>query len=129
MWILESILQSAIMIEFSTSHRFMVEPFPTLTYGPILAEGPMWQFSPIITGPLTKSSSENNQDHEKTNHCTNNYQKISNYEEKRVNDYLIKNGISTTLDISTTLNLYVYDAIRILQKLESKGMVLKAKQS
>lgn len=78
---------------------------------------------------LTKSSSENNQTHEKTNHCTNNHQKISNYEEKRVNDYLIKNGISTTLDISTTLNLYVYDAILILQRLESKGMVLKAKQS
>lgn len=78
---------------------------------------------------LTKSSSENNQTHEKTNQCTNNHQKNSNDEEKRVNDYLIKNGISTTLDISTTLNLYVYDTIRILQRLESKGMVLKAKQS
>ncbi len=53
---------------------------------------------------------------------------ISNYEEKRINDYLIKNGISTTLDISTALNLYVYDVVRILQKLESKGIVLKAKQ-
>ena len=78
---------------------------------------------------LTKSSSENNQTHEKTNQRTNKHQKISNYEEKRVNDYLIKNGISTTLDISAALNLNIYDAIRILQKLESKAIVLKAKQS
>jgi len=77
---------------------------------------------------LTKSPSENNQIHEKTNQRTNKHQIISNYEEKRINDYLIKNGISTTLDISTALNLYVYDAVRILQKLESKGIVLKAKQ-
>lgn len=77
---------------------------------------------------LTKSPSENNQTHEKTNHRTNKYQIISNYEEKRINDYLIKNGISTTLDISTALNLYVFDAVRILQKLESKGIVLKARQ-
>jgi len=75
---------------------------------------------------LTKSPSENNQIHEKTNQRTNKYQIISNYEEKRINDYLIKNGISTTMDISTALNLYVYDAVRILQKLESKGIVLKA---
>jgi len=78
---------------------------------------------------LTKSSSENNQAHEKTNQGTNKYQIISNYEEKRINDYLIKNGNSTTLDISTALNLYVYDVVRILQKLESKGIVLKADQS
>ncbi len=77
---------------------------------------------------LTKSPSENNQTHEKTNQHTNKHQIISNYEENRINDYLIKNGVSTTLDISTALNLYVYDAIRILQKLESKGIVLKAKQ-
>jgi len=77
---------------------------------------------------LTKSPSENNQTHEKTNQRTNKHQIISNYEEKRINDYLIKNGISTTLDISTALNLYVYDVVRILQKLESKGIVLKAKQ-
>jgi len=76
---------------------------------------------------LTKSSSENNQTHEKTNQRTNKLRKISNYEEKRVNDYLIKNGISTTLDISTALNLDVYDAIRILQKLERHAIVLKAK--
>ncbi len=75
---------------------------------------------------LTKSPFEI---HEKTNQQTNKYRIISNYEEKRINDYLIKNGISTTLDISTALNLYVYDAVRILQKLESKGIVLKAKQS
>lgn len=77
---------------------------------------------------LTKSPSENNQIHEKTNQCANKHQIISNYEERRVNDYLIKNGISTTRDISIALNLYVYDAVRILQKLESKGIVLKAKQ-
>ncbi len=77
---------------------------------------------------LTKSTSENNQIHEQANQQTNKYRIISNYEEKRINDYLIKNGISTTLDISTALNLYVYDAVRILQKLESKGIVLKAKQ-
>jgi len=71
---------------------------------------------------------QNNQTHVKTNHCTNKPRIISNYEEKRVNDYLIKNGISTTLDISTALNLYVYDTVQILQKLESKGIVLKAKQ-
>ena len=76
---------------------------------------------------LTKSTSENNQIHEQTNQRTSKHQIISNYEEKRINDYLIKNGISTTLDISTALNLYVYDAIRILQKLESRGIVLKAK--
>ncbi len=76
---------------------------------------------------LTKSPSENNQIHEKTIQRTKKHQIISNYEEKRINDYLIKNGISTTLDISTALNLYVYDAVRILQKLESKGIVLKAK--
>ncbi len=75
---------------------------------------------------LTKSTSENNQIHEQTNQRTSKHQIISNYEEKRINDYLIKNGISTTLDISTALNLYVYDAVRILQKLESKGIVLKA---
>ena len=75
---------------------------------------------------LTKSPSEYNQNHEKANQHTNKYRIISNYEEKRINDYLIKNGISTTLDISTALNLYVYDAVRILQKLESKGIVLKA---
>jgi len=77
---------------------------------------------------LTKSPSENNQIHEKTIQRTKKHQIISNYEENRINDYLIKNGVSTTLDISTALNLYVYDAIRILQKLESKGIVLKAKQ-
>jgi len=75
---------------------------------------------------FTKSTSEYNQNHEKANQHTNKYRIISNYEEKRINDYLIKNGISTTLDISTALNLYVYDAVRILQKLESKGIVLKA---
>ncbi len=75
---------------------------------------------------LTKSTSENNQIHEQTNQRSNKHQLISDYEEKRINDYLIKNGISTTLDISTALNLYVYDAVRILQKLESRGIVLKA---
>jgi len=78
---------------------------------------------------ISTKSTENNQIHEQTNQQTNKYRIISNYEEKRINDYLIKNGISTTLDISTALNLYVYDAVRILQKLESKGIVLKAKQS
>ena len=77
---------------------------------------------------LTNFTFQNNQTHVKTNHCTNKPRIISNYEEKRVNDYLIKNGISTTLDISTALNLYVYDTVQILQKLESKGIVLKAKQ-
>ena len=78
---------------------------------------------------LTKLPFENNQTHENTNQCTNKHRIISNYEEKQVNDYLIKNGISTTLDISTALNLYVYDAVQILKKLESKGIILKAKQS
>ena len=77
---------------------------------------------------LTKSTSENNQIHEQTNQRTSKHQIISNYEEKRINDYLIKNGISTTLDISTALNLYVYDTVQILQKLENKGIVLKAKR-
>ena len=76
---------------------------------------------------LTNLPFENNQTHENTNQRTNRPRIISNYEEKRVNDYLIKNGISTTLDISTALNLDVYDAIRILQKLERHAIVLKAK--
>jgi len=76
---------------------------------------------------LTNLPFENNQTHENTNQRTNRPRIISNYEEKRVNDYLIKNGISTTLDISTALNLYVYDTVKILQKLENKGIVLKAK--
>ncbi len=66
---------------------------------------------------------------ENTHLRTNKHGIITNNEEKRVNDYLIKNGISTTLDISTALNLDVYDAIRILQKLERNAIVLKAKQS
>jgi hypothetical protein len=78
---------------------------------------------------LTKSSYENNQTHEKINQHTNKHRIISNYEEKLVSDYLIKNGISTTLDISTSLNLDVYDTVRILQKLESKRMIMKAIQS
>ena len=52
--------------------------------------------------------------------------KISKYEEQRVYEYLTRNGISTTLDISTALGLYVFDAIRILQSMERKGMALKA---
>ena len=56
-------------------------------------------------------------------------QTISKSEEKRVHEYLTKNGISTTLDISTALGIYVYDVIRILQSLESKGMVLKASKT
>ena len=74
---------------------------------------------------LTKSSFENNQTHVKTNQPKNEHKIIPNSEEKRVYDYLTKNGISTTLDISTALNLYVYDTIRVLQRLESKGMVLR----
>jgi len=85
-------------------------------------------FSSNKKNVLTNFTFQNNQTHVKTNHCTNKPRIISNYEEKRVNDYLIKNGISTTLDISTALNLYVYDTVQILQKLESKGIVLKAKQ-
>jgi len=50
---------------------------------------------------------------------------ILNYDEKRVYVFLNKNGNSTTYDISSGLGLYVYDAVRILQSLEKKGMVLK----
>ena len=38
------------------SHFCITELFPTLTYGPILAEGPIVQCSPIIAGPETKES-------------------------------------------------------------------------
>jgi len=50
---------------------------------------------------------------------------ILNNDEKRVYVFLNKNGNSTTYDISSELGLYVYDAVRILQSLEKKGMVLK----
>jgi len=54
--ILELILQSAIIIEFSTLQFCKIQLSPTLTYGPILTAGPILQFLPIITGPVTKES-------------------------------------------------------------------------
>jgi len=36
----------------------MVQLSPILTYFPILAAGPILQFLPIITGPVTKESLE-----------------------------------------------------------------------
>lgn len=78
---------------------------------------------------LTKPSSESHQTQNETKQSPNKQRTFPNSEEKLVYDYLIKNGISKTLDISMALNLDVFDAIRILQRLESKGMVLKAKES
>ena len=48
----------SIRMEFSISQFFIFELSPTLTYGPILAEGPITQFSPIIVGPFTNESLE-----------------------------------------------------------------------
>src|SRR6185437_633951 len=56
MVILASILQSAIMIEFSISHCFMEQLLSIDTWGPILAAGPMLQLSPIMTGPVINES-------------------------------------------------------------------------
>ncbi len=53
---------------------------------------------------------------------------ILNYDEKRIYDFLNKNGDSTTYDISSGLGLYVYDAIQILQSLKKKGMAIKTSE-
>ena len=54
--VFELILQSAIIMEFSTLQFCKIQLSPTLTYGPTLTEGPIFQFLPIITGPVTKES-------------------------------------------------------------------------
>lgn len=77
----------------------------------------------------TSSIAETYSHHDNRKQLTGKQTIVQKSEEKRVYEYLTRNGISTTLDISTALELYVLDAIRILQILERKGMVLKAKTS
>jgi len=77
---------------------------------------------------LTKPSSENQTQNE-IKQSPNKQRTFPNSEEKLVCDYLIKHGISKTLDISMALDLDFLVAIRILHRLESKGMILKAKES
>lgn len=56
MVILASILQSAIMIEFSISHCFMEQLLSIDTFGSILDVGPIVQLSPIMTGHVINES-------------------------------------------------------------------------
>ena len=47
-----SILQFAMMIEFSTSQLDNIELSPTLVFGPIVVFDSIKQFFPMIIGPL-----------------------------------------------------------------------------
>ena len=50
-FILESIKQFSITIEFWILQFFNLELLPMLTFGPIIEFSPIVQFSPIIHGP------------------------------------------------------------------------------